>query len=81
LRYLTDLTFLNNSVVGSNGNDIADSSNNAFDYYTLDSVTGCTSSSLLTRFYLINRTTIIDCILLSFSFFFFFSNYLFFVSR
>jgi hypothetical protein len=74
LRYLTDVSFSNNTVVGNKGSDIADASVNAIDFYTLESVTNCSSSSVPIRLYLVNRTTSLDCILLSLCYIWYFLN-------
>jgi hypothetical protein len=57
------------------GNDVADSSSNALDFYSRESIVGCTSTSLSIRFYLVSRTAALDCMMLGLlhrAYFFFF---------
>jgi hypothetical protein len=66
LRYLTNLLFINNEVTESLGNDIADSSTNPLSFYSPESVTNCQSTSLPVKFYHVNRSLVLDCILMGF---------------
>jgi hypothetical protein len=65
-RYLIDVEFSDNSVFENKGNDICDNSSGVFNggYYSLSSISGCTSDSDEIRFYLAALEISMDCFLL-----------------
>jgi hypothetical protein len=63
LRYLVNLTFINNIASSGKGNDIAISSTTLFDQYSKASVTGCSSTSSSIKFYSVSYDIGLDCLL------------------
>jgi hypothetical protein len=62
VRYLINVTFLNNVAGSGKGNDFSDNSTSALTAYTRSSVVNCTSTSSSIKFYGANNNIIFDCL-------------------